>query len=287
MPDKPELKIREYEIFRGYYCGVCKSIKNNYGQIPRFTLTYDSSFLALLLDSMSKKEVNISIERCIAHPVNKRKVIKNSIFVDYASDMNIILAYLKVKDDWNDERKIYAFPAMLALKKAYKKVYKKYNEKCSRISDSLKKLNDLEKRKSSSLDEVSILFGKVMEEVTDCPYIEDDNQRKALKWIGYNIGRWIYILDAYDDIEKDIKNKSYNPLIYQYEYNNQSLNDFKAEIVKDIDFLLVFILSEIEKGFNLIDVYKNKEIVENIIYLGMLKKTEAIIKGSGKDEKSV
>jgi len=99
LPEKPELKIKEYEIFRAYYCGVCKSIGDRFGQITRISLNYDSAFLALLLDSISRENVKIRKEKCFIHPLKKLFVARDSEVIDYASDINIILAYHNLKDN--------------------------------------------------------------------------------------------------------------------------------------------------------------------------------------------
>ena len=117
LPEKPELKIKEYEIFKGYYCGICKSIGDRYGQISRLTLNYDCTFLALLLASINNEDVLLRRERCIAHPLKKRIVARQSEIIDYASDMNLILAYYNLKDDWIDQRSIVSGTGTLFLRK--------------------------------------------------------------------------------------------------------------------------------------------------------------------------
>ena len=206
-PEKPELKIREFEVFKAYYCGVCKSIAGRYGQIPRFSLSYDSAFLALLLTAVSGEKSGIKAERCPVHPFKKRKVITtDKAIIDYASDMNVILAYYNLKDDVKDEGSaIYRFGIGL-LKPAAVKVKKKYTEKCHIIEKKLFELAELEHQKCDSTDQAAGLFAAIMEEIA-CygPLCTDESYEKILRWTGYNLGRWVYILDAYDDIEKDIK----------------------------------------------------------------------------------
>lgn len=290
MPEKPELKIKEYELFRAYYCGVCKSIGRRYGHIPRLTLHYDSAFLALLLSAVSGENYDIRRETCIVHPVNKRLVIKNSDVVDYASDMNIILAYYSLEDNWRDDKSAAAGIGRLFLKHNFKKLREKYKEKCVIIEDRLKELRKLEDERCSSVDRAAEPFAKLMQEVL-CykPYCENEKNKEILRWIGYNIGKWIYILDAYDDIEDDIKKNNYNPLIYQYSYNGEGLEEFKSKVRKNVEFNLIYTLDQIAKSYELLEVKSNSGILENIIYMGMLRKTERIlgIGGCKKVEKSI
>jgi hypothetical protein len=319
LPEKPELKMKEYELFRAYYCGVCKSIGKRHGQISRVTLNYDSTFLALLLSSLVEERVDVKRERCIVHPLQKRAIVKNNLLIDYAADMNIILAYYKLEDDWKDERSKKSFAVMQVLKPAFRKIRVNHKEKCGIIEARLEELSALEKQKCSSIDEAAEPFAKIMEEIMAYGEVcEEPKIEKILRWMGYNIGRWIYILDAYDDIEKDIREKTYNPFLYQYRYferageleiiasgcdsddcgssckgsgNQQDakIEGFKSEIVESVDFSLTYTLNQISKGYELLATMGCSSIVENIVYMGMLRKTEQILKkGSCKgNEKSI
>jgi hypothetical protein len=319
LPEKQELKVKEYELFRAYYCGVCKSIGVRYGQIARLTLNYDSTFLALLLSSLTEDKVDVSKERCIAHHIQKRIVVKNNALIDYASDMNILLAYYNLEDNWKDEKSKLSYGGMIALKPAFRKIKTRHNEKCRLIKFRLEELSVLEKQKCNSIDKAAEPFAKIMEEIMANESVcKDEKVEKILRWIGYNIGKWIYVLDAYDDLEKDIKEKAYNPFIYQYNYYeiteslikgldeqnegcdshscerskkkvDPKIENFKNMIEKRIEFSLTYTLSQVAKAYELLDTRGCSSIVENIVYMGMLRKTEQILKkGSCKvHEKSV
>lgn len=278
LPEKPELKIKEYEIFKAYYCGVCKSIGQRYGQIPRITLNYDATFLALLLSSVAEEKIKFKKERCIVHPVKKRIVIKNSDIIDYASDINIILAYYNLKDNWTDEKSFLSAAGMIVLKAGYKKIKNKFLQKCNIIESRLNELSLLEKQKCNSMDEAAEPFAKLMEEITAyTPLCKDEKIERVLRWIGYNLGKWIYILDAYDDLDSDIKEKNYNPLVYQFNYAGEDVDRFKLKIKDRIIFNLTFSLNQIAKAYELLSIKNNAGIIENIIYMGMLRKTEQIM----------
>lgn len=290
LPHKAEMKIKEYELFRAYYCGVCKAIGKRCGQIPRLALNYDSTFLAVLLSALSAEAPSLRREACIAHPLNKRHVVKKNKVVDYASDINILLAYYNLKDNWEDERSVLSGAATVLLKRAFGKLRKKYADKCAVIEQRLHELAVLEKEKCASMDHAAEPFAKLMEEIMIYPPLcSNEDAKKVLGWIGYNLGKWIYILDAYDDIEKDIKEKAYNPLVCQFGYSGGSVCDFRNEIKERVEFNLTHTLSQISKAFELLQVRHNSGILENIIYMGMLKKTEHILEtgGCSKVEKSV
>ena len=282
-PDKPELKIREFDIFRGYYCSLCKTIGKRYGQVSRLTLSYDLTFLYILLDALSPLPMGGRRVRCIAHPIKKRFVIFSNIFAEYTSDMNIILTYYNLKDKWADEKNLIGGTGALALASAFKKAKKHHPEKCSTIENHLKSLSALEKNECDSIDEAAEPFAAIMRELFECGHIKDENEKKTLGWMGYNLGRWIYILDACDDLEEDIKENSYNPLVRQYNFNGETVRDFKQRILEPVNFSLNYSMSEIEKAYSLLGIEKNKGILDNILYSGLIVKTDSVLQGRGKE----
>jgi len=277
VPDKPEMKVKEYEQFNAIYCGICKSIARRLGTLPRFVLNYDLTFLAVLLSSVLKENPGFERERCIAHPMSKRNIAKQSYVLDYAADMNILLAYHKLRDDWNDERKIKALPAMAGLTKAYRKVKRMHPEKEKAVRFWLSELNKLEEQKVSSLDAIAEPFAKLMEDIFICDNKDiNKSDAKILSWIGYNLGKWIYTLDAYSDIEKDLKENCYNPFIIRMK-DNCNAEEIKKKVKDEVEFILIYTLSQISKSYELFKNGSFSPIIENIIYLGMLRKTESIL----------
>ncbi|SHJ01128.1 DUF5685 family protein [Lutispora thermophila] len=279
VPDKGEMKIKEYELFRAYYCGVCKSMGKNFGPLCRLGLNYDSVFLGIFLSSVNKESISLQRESCIANPVKKKWLVKNSKSVDFSADMNIILTYYKLQDHWIDEKKILSKIGQMALIPVYKRALKNNMESELRIKESLARLHDLEKRKCNSMDEAADPFAELVKSIISlgCQW-DNVNNKKAVEWMAYNIGKWIYIIDAFDDIEKDIKNKNYNPLLLQYSYSGEDTEVFKSKIREEVGFNLIQALAQAASAFELLDM-NNKSIIENIIYLGMEKKTKSVLEG--------
>ena len=261
---KDLLRVCDYNVFRGYYCGLCKQLGKKFNQLTRFGLSYDMTFLAILISSLEDKKIDLKMQNCIAHSISKRPVIKEDDGIAYSADMSVILTYMKLKDDWQDEHNLKSF-ARVAYFFPMKKSAKKYPKQYQCIKSNLSKLSELEKEKVKNIDAVADCFGKLLEGIFN---LNDNN--KALAWLGYHIGRFIYIVDAYKDIEKDLKTKSYNPFIEMYGENLKT-EDLK-ESVKDS---LIFTLSEISNAYNLLDIKKNKELLDNIIYLGLRKNLDS------------
>lgn len=260
---KDLLRVCDYNVFRGYYCGLCKQLGKSFNQLTRFGLSYDMTFLAILMSSLNDSKIDLKTENCIAHPISKRPVIRGDEGIKYSADMSVILTYMKLKDNWQDEKSVKSF-ARIAYFFAMKKTAKKYPVQYECIKENLQNLSVLEKEKCNNIDMVADCFGKLLQNIFDV-----DGNNKALAWLGYHIGRFIYITDAYNDIERDLKTKSYNPFIQMYgdELNKE---DFKQSIIDS----LTFTLSEISNAYNILDIKKNKELLDNIIYLGLRRNLE-------------
>lgn len=277
--EKGELKVSEFEKYNGYYCGICKSIGKRLGQIPRLALSYDSVFLAVLKGALTDEKEILSHEHCIVHHIDKKPIVRDSSAVDYAADMMVILAYHKFLDDWKDERNAVSFAGKSSFFSAYKKVKKLYPQTCKAIEEALNKLSELEKEKSPSIDKTCDAFADVMEVLFE-GISKEEETRRVLAVLGRNLGKWIYLVDAVDDLEKDKSGTSYNPLKYRFpESDNKTIGD-------GVSILIYHYLAQIADAYDLLPVRKNKGIIENIIFIGLRKQTENVLKkGTGKNER--
>lgn len=294
---KPEMKVKDAELYKAYYCGVCKSIGRRYGQMPRFILSFDAAFLSTVLDGFFPQVVEIDRERCIAHPQKKTPMAKCHA-IDFAADVMLILAWYKALDDVHDEGSKKAFIFSKAFKRKFKKIKAKHLNLCNEIQSILRELGQLEDSKCDSIDKAAEAFAKIMEAIfkEGLTYIYDKKiqegvLKKSDKWdkkiqiskivlarVGYHLGKWIYLMDAFDDIEENIESGAYNPLLYRFNYKEgENPLEFRSRIKNDVDRNLIIYLSEMGKAFDLADIEKNKGIIENIVYVGLLKKTEAIL----------
>lgn len=288
---KPELKVREYEVYMGYYCGVCKYIGAEYGHLPRMVLSYDAAFLALLLACVDETPDAPVQEHCIAHHIKDKTIIRNRA-VEYAGDVMLILAWYKMLDDAQDEGKLYAKASARLLKKLHRKLQKKYPALCDGIEINLAKLNGLEKAKCASLDEAAESFSKIMDvifrEGARALYPDSQELHETFGRIGYHMGKWIYLMDAADDIEENIESGAYNPLLYRFEYrggeDRETPPQFRKRIRGDLEFNLYQHLAVLSQQTGSLDIRKNQGIIDNVIYLGMNRKTEEILNKTDKGE---
>ena len=308
--NKPELKFREFDVYRAYYCGLCHSLSKRHGLSGQLTLSYDMTFLVILLSSLYEPEHSVTSKRCIVHPIKRQNII-SSEFTDYVADMNVILSYFKCLDDWHDDRSV--------LKLAYSKLLKKgsigknlnnvhatsdstddgsvaatqpsavddgsvaatqpnsdsnnqnsyftddsghlhispdysYKNKIEAISSLLDELGTREKMNETNVDVVAGLFGRIMQ-ILFVPF--DDIYAKGLGRMGFYLGKFIYIMDAFDDVEDDVKKGHYN--VFSNCYTDP---DFETH-VKD---MLTMMMAECSDAFEMLPAVDNADILRNILY---------------------
>ncbi len=289
---KPELKMWEYEMYSAYYCGVCKSIGRRFGIFPRLALSYDSAFLAVILGAFSERKETVERQHCIVHPFKKKNVCINSDAVDYAADIMIILAYHKLIDDINDDNSTKAHIMKPLFEPAYKKLEKNHKSFCETVAAELRTLSEMENQKCDSIDRTSDAFARIMEAAVEGYRAEElsEGDRLALKVFAFNLGKWMYLIDALDDIDENIRDGNYNPLIYRFGFDKEKEDavSFRKRISEYTEFMLFQYLGEMSKAFELMSLKKNEGITANIIYMGLHKRTEEVLKkGNCKDERSL
>lgn len=270
--NKMDLTFREYEHYKSYYCGLCKTLKKNHGQISRFSLNYDVTFLIVLLSAVYNPESKITEEVCIANPIKKKKVQVNEI-TEYAAAMNVLLTHFKLEDNVKDDGGIKDKLAYNVYKGSLKEAYNKYSEKAEYIKKCLSELEELEKEESTNLDDVSNTFGNLMGEIF--AYKKDEFEDR-LREIGFNIGKYIYVLDAYEDLEEDLQKGRYNPF---KEFEPKS-----EELKKKVERIISMSLGMLGRNIDMLNIKRNLGIIENIIYSGVYLRYKNILYGDGKDK---
>ena len=267
--NKMDLSFREYENYKGYYCGLCKYLKENHGEISRLGLNYDITFLIVILTAIYKPKPSIFQERCVVSPFKKKKKIINEI-TEYAASMNVLLTYYKLEDNLLDDKGIKDIFAYNLYKNKLNLAHNKYPQKSKIIKEQMNLLNKLEQEKEYNIDKVSNTFGEIMGEIFA---YKTDKYEEDLRKIGFNIGKYIYILDAYEDLEEDYKKGRYNPFI---EYINN-----KEELKQRVDRLVSMSLGLLSSSINNLNIQVNRGIIENIVYSGVYLRYKNILnKGS-------
>ncbi len=282
---KPEMKVKEYELYSAAYCGLCRSMGKCTGQCSRMALSYDFAFLALLRASLISDKLELGRGRCMAHPLRKKAYLKNNSALEYCSGAAALLNFHKLKDDLADEkglkrlRALCLYPFMAYSRKRALKMG--LYELDGRISEGLVALSALENEKRASVDAPARLFGEILGEIMG--YGLAESEQRIFRSFGISVGKWIYIADALDDWAEDAKKNRYNPFILLYGKNAPS-----KEELEGIKIALKNELYSAEAAFDLMDIRDEsiKSIISNIIYLGMPQRAETLAEDGKKRKNS-
>ena len=250
------LTEEEYSRYRACYCGLCRSIKEKYGQLARFALTYDMTFLVLFLNALYEPDERSGNEVCAAHPFRSRPWIRTS-YTDYAADMTMILAFLKMRDDWKDNGNVAAVSTMGFLNKAWRTAKKEHGELVSGIEEAMQDLAAIEKSGQYLPDEASDCFGNVMAAIFS---VRDDRWTPVVRKFAYSLGKYIYILDAVEDLEKDRLYGRYNPFLPMYgKTDNPAM--FRS--------ILTVLLSDCLRQYDVLPIVQDSSLLKNILCVGL------------------
>ena len=277
--NKPELKVKEYEAYRGLYCSLCKAIGKYFGVFARLTLSYDITFLLLARLSVTAKRPCYKSGRCHFNPAKKCNYCTNSDDeLKYAAAVSMMLFYHKVKDDIRDSsffRRMIIYLLLPYASSKYRKARRYFPEIAEEISASMERQSLIEKEQSDSTDraahESAHALGLIFaEKIAD--------NKEAVYRFGYGIGKWVYLCDAADDMKKDLKSGGYNPFILKYGIKNEE--DITNEVLDSICGQLNMSCAFAFEAYSEIEEKSLKGIVENILCEGTEEVTRKILKGN-------
>lgn len=248
-----DLTEEQKSRYKASYCGLCHTIGKRHGLIARLGLSYDLTFLSLLLSSLYEPEECHTHCRCAMHPCKKHCSVTNEV-TEYAADMTVALTYYKCLDDWKDDRNLIWFLYAKCLEKRYEQVKKSWPRQCLAIEKELDALSRIEQGKSTNPDAAANSFGRLMEELF---VMRQDEWEKSLRTLGYHLGKYIYFADAVLDYDKDCKRSSYNPLHY---------TEMKPE---EIRTALEGMLGYASNAFEFLPLIQDVSLLRNILYSGI------------------
>lgn len=274
---KPELKISEYDTYKAVYCSICRSLGKEYGVFAKFVLSYDFVFLAMLKLSLEENCCGYKKMRCPFNPTKKcMRLDKPSDALSFSSACLIIMFYYKLLDDIKDnglKGKLRSGAIYPVFSFYHKKAVKKYPDIEEKVSFLMKKQAKIEQSDSDSVDLAAEPTAEMLKYIFSYGEMKE-KEKRILQSLGYLSGKWVYLIDAYDDLAEDIKKKSYNPFLKKY--------GDKAEAEKSAVALINNCNVEMAKSFELLELKRYKTILSNIIYLGLPNELRRI-----KDDKSV
>jgi hypothetical protein len=254
--DKLSQEQRGY--YRACYCGLCKALGKQHGAVCRTTLTYDMTFLILLLSSLDEEKIQLETIRCAVHPLQTHPSF-TSRFTAYAADMNVILAYQQKMDDWRDDRKLTALSQARLIGRNAQRIRRNYPRQCAAINQALRDLSLMEKDGVTVPDVPANAFGHLLGEIF--VYEDGASKEQELRAFGYTLGRFIYLMDATLDFRQDIRRERYNPLI--------------AVPSSEHEGILQMLMAQVTACYELLQIRQNNEILENVLYSGVWTRLRA------------
>ncbi len=271
-PVKSELGQADFCLYRAFYCGICMSTGKLFGQFPRFTTNYDMVFLSVLLHDYAEQQVTFANKRCICNPRKKTIVCQNELF-DKIVAVNILLAYHKATDDVIDGGGIKKKAARRMLAKHYRKAAALLPEADAVIVEQYEKLRAFEKANEAGIDRVADCFAVMLEKLgLLLTGATDENLSKLL----YNVGKFVYLADAIDDLDEDFKKKRYNPVLAAYgAYSDRK--SFIREHKSELTFLLASTVNRAIECFNRITFAGASDLLKNIVHKGLRGKCEELL----------
>ena len=254
--NRKELSRQQQARYGSVYCGVCRRIREQSGQLSRLGLQYDTAFLGLLLMSLYEPEETSGPNACLLHPITKRPWVDNDC-IAYAADMNVALAYYKSLDDWQDEQKPSAKAMVKILGKQMPRIAAQWPRQCAAVERCIAELSRLEQENCPSPDDTANCFGTLMGELL---VFREDLWSTPLRDMGYHLGRFIYLLDAAADFSRDRKQGYYNPFL--------AMGMTEEDWPRWKEYL-VLTMARCTDSFEKLPLVQDKDILDNILYSGI------------------
>ncbi len=256
------LSEEEKQRYRAFYCGVCHALRSRFGLIDRIALSNDMTFLSIVLSSLYEPDALKTSARCAVHPL-KTHAYYSSGMIDYAADMNALLFYYKCEDQRMDDRSLRGMAGEKAFRKALEQVSRRYPAQASAVKQTLQALWEEEKAAVPNPDRLCNLSGEMLGSVF-VPKPEDV-WSPLLRSLGAGLGRFVYWMDAWDDLEEDLKRKRFNPLAGYRE--REGFRDFCLETLE-------MFIADAAEAFELLPLEQDLPLLRNVLYSGVWQKYE-------------
>ena len=271
--DKGKLEEGQRGLWQTFMCGLCFSTKSLYGNFPRMFISNDVNFFNVLFHSVTQADVEIEHKRCFSHPIKRRTVIKETDLTQKLSVANVLLTYWNIYDDTVDGGSLKKKAALKAFRKSYLKAQKDFPELDEMLSRRYDQLRQLEQSNCDSIDRVAHSFAQLAQDFAVIVLGEVANEYVQI--LCYNVGKWIYLIDALDDYEKDVKRRNYNPFVACY--NANTVKEL-GEKYGELQFEMFAVLNRIAQAYNDLNLTKYTCILNNVLFESIRGRTKEILK---------
>ena len=279
-PALDHLSQEQRDAYQSAYCGLCHALGRRHGPLARMTLQYDFTFLAILLSAGTGEEGHIC-KRCPTHPFRKPRACAAGAQMDAAADQSVILTWHKLSDDVDDHGFFAGLPYRFArwvLRRACRRAAEAQPEFDAQVRAGLARLRVLEEERSPQLDRAADAFAKIL--TCSAQAASREESRRALEQLLYHVGRWVYLMDAWDDLDDDRKKGRYNPLDARFEGRAREDRAY-------VDTTAAHSLRLAGSAAELLELGKWAPIVENILYLGLPAVQSAVLDGRWREMRDI
>lgn len=271
--DLPNLYIKDLMLYKAIYCGLCKGIGASCGQAARVGLTYDVAFLSALLHNISGTDVRVERAHCVEHCIRKRPIAALDPLTEELGALNTVLVYYKLTDDIHDGGK--GRGRRIWFRKGFKRAKKKYPELVSVVESYMKEQGQVEKAKTPSPDRAADPSANMMRALSD--HLLKDKATPYTAGLFYELGKWVYLIDALDDYDKDKKKKRYNPFVLAY--GCESRKKLMEERGEEVRFLFDTLFYSLRENLANVPFFFNRDLTDNVLLRGLPAETERVMKG--------
>ncbi|MGN0817630.1 MAG: DUF5685 family protein [Candidatus Coproplasma sp.] len=272
-PERPHLFVKDEMLYKALYCGMCKSINKSSGSLARTALTYDMAFMSALLHNIKNQDVKVEKRRCALHPLKRRYMALPDDTSILLGCINTVLAYYKLLDDKldGDKKGVFAF----LYKSGYRRALKNHPRVAEIIRRQTDNQRDIEQRNTAIIDEACEPTAVMMRDLST--YVLGEYADENTAGLCYDVGKWIYLADALDDYDKDVKKGRFNVFYNVFKAN------CKAEAVKvgaqEINFIFNSLFADMRERLAAVKFHFNHDLTDNIILLGIPAKTRSLVYG--------
>ncbi|MDE6676844.1 MAG: hypothetical protein K2K12_03940 [Clostridia bacterium] len=272
--DYPNLYIKDLMLYKALYCGLCKSIGKACGNAARVGLTYDFTFLSALLHNMTGTDIKVEKQNCFEHCFKKRPIAKVDELTKELGALNTVMLYYKLTDDIVDGGK--GRGKRIWFKKGFKRAKKKYPALVEIVERYMTEQAKTEQAKTASPDAAADPSACMMREIS--VHFLKERATEATGELFYELGKWVYLIDALDDYDKDLKKKNYNPFVLSYGSKS------KAELMEknggEISFLFDTLFYSLRESLSKIEFHFNRDLTDNVLLRGLPMETARVMKGA-------
>lgn len=277
LPVKSELKVRELERFRAVYCGLCQEIRRQYGIYHTLFLSYDMTFLALVLGACAPEDPGEEAMRCAVRGFRSQNIVCASDPLRLAAQESVLLVKHKLLDNVQDEEGLKKAGALMLTRLgagAFRAAAESLPEFDRTAGLCMNDLAALESERAPSLDRPADAFARLTQAAI--PEMDGSDSTRILRHMFYHLGRWIYLIDAVHDLKEDMDKGSYNPIAARFGLEEPDISPVRQEIQLTLERSLI----DIHGAYQLLKIYRDGGLIENIIDLGLPLVTKQVLDGT-------